>query len=94
MGCMMTRERTRNEMCALSSVMEDSIWCDVNDKNSRPKGSGLVVVGNGACRLPGPMPTGRCPTRLTAKARQWANGRISKRVDSVRRGEQKQYASE
>jgi hypothetical protein len=34
----MTRGRTRNEMCALSSVMEDSIWCNVNDKNSDPTG--------------------------------------------------------
>jgi hypothetical protein len=39
-------------MCALSSVMEDSIWCNVNDKNSGPTGTGLVVVGIGACRLP------------------------------------------
>lgn len=65
---MMTRRHTRNEMCALSSVMEDSMWCNVNDKNSGPMTTGLVAVGNGACRLAGPILTRRRPMRLTAKA--------------------------
>jgi len=70
-------------MCALSSVMEDSIWCNVNDKNSGLTGTGLVVVGNGACRLLGPIPTGRGPTRLTARGDKQAYRSSPRREEAI-----------
>lgn len=43
---------TRNWMCALNRVMEDSITCcEGKIRIARPLQTGVVVVGNGACRL-------------------------------------------